>query len=456
MEKFLKEKIRRNIWKSSRRIGLVAFLLFLGLNMTKIQSTNSFFMDEMKASGSQVKAGYWIPVIHKSVSPEDPDGKDGFYRTTPCVTLSAEIQGEEKGIKIYYEFSKDGNPIDGGIEYNGECVEIPDGNPTHFQAQAVNENNSHWKSNIISRDFKVKTHAEDGDVVINEIMWMGSSQGDNDEWIELKNTTDQDIDLKNWKIYGAAGGSGHLQIDGKVDDNYIIPAQGFFLISKYGKNKSAIDVTPDLVKGSLDFDDDYADNGKVILQDTDGNVIDETPVASKDSWPKGKHGILVPGGLMHLSMERNDNDEDWHTCNPLAMNHGQLETMRSYWDEGITRLFNCGTPGNENLSKDDPETEDLKSLFKSEENNPTPVIEEEKNKNVEEPIAPVEQEPVIDQPEPEIPVETPIEPVEDNVPEVPAEEPAAPTETPVDAPREESMISNQNFFAKIVSILKIG
>jgi len=50
-----------------------------------------------------------------------------------------------------------------------------------------------------------------GDVVINELMWMGSTKGASDEWIELRNTTDSSIDISGWQITKwapAGGGSG--------------------------------------------------------------------------------------------------------------------------------------------------------------------------------------------------------------------------------------------------------
>ena len=37
-------------------------------------------------------------------------------------------------------------------------------------------------------------------MVINEIAWMGTNSSANDEWIELYNNTDNDIDLTDWQI----------------------------------------------------------------------------------------------------------------------------------------------------------------------------------------------------------------------------------------------------------------
>ncbi|MCF7876445.1 lamin tail domain-containing protein, partial [Candidatus Bipolaricaulota bacterium] len=48
--------------------------------------------------------------------------------------------------------------------------------------------------------------AEKGEVVINEIAWMGTDASSSDGWLELYNTTDKTFDLSSWSIYGADSG----------------------------------------------------------------------------------------------------------------------------------------------------------------------------------------------------------------------------------------------------------
>ena len=48
--------------------------------------------------------------------------------------------------------------------------------------------------------------ASAGDVVINEVAWMGTVDSTSDEWIEFYNTTDAAIDIANWSIQGADTG----------------------------------------------------------------------------------------------------------------------------------------------------------------------------------------------------------------------------------------------------------
>lgn len=174
-----------------------------------------------------------------------------------------------------------------------------------------------------------------GDVVINEIMWMGSTASSADEWIELKNMTNQAIPLTGWKLEKAGDGGTTLTIPtGKV-----IPANGYFLIANYGKSHatSALDVEADFITTSVELK--QSANGNIVLKTADNDVIDTALGAT--AWPAGSHGTL------EQSMERNDIPGDgtiaanWHTCVSGAANSAP------YWD---TTGPNFGTPKAPNLS----------------------------------------------------------------------------------------------------------
>jgi len=336
----------KTIFKSTSKILLTAFLLIASIYVGRIQGTNATFSTHADADGSTLSAGYWLPELTMMV--QGSDAGNGWYKTQPCVTLAANIHGATGGITIYYEFSNDGDPIAGGTKYtNGACIQIPDGNPTNFQAQAVNDANSNWKSNIVSESFKVYTAGQSGDVVINEVMWMGTKQSDDDEWIELRNTTDHDIDLSNWKILNGGNGSASLNIP----NGYTIKANSYFLILKKKWNETEVNLSGDLAKdeGLTNVAGMGLKNSgeQLTLQDEDKNTID---IAGKDSgWPAGWHGLLL-----HMSMERNKipgdgtKSSNWHTCISLKGNN------KTYWrHEG----FNFGTPGAVNLSENDPTDE---------------------------------------------------------------------------------------------------
>lgn len=169
-------------------------------------------------------------------------------------------------------------------------------------------------------------------VVLNEVMWMGSSVSEKDEWIELRNMTDEDIDISGWKIEGAVAGlKGHLQIP----NGYTIPANGYFLIAnKFNENENTdLKSEVNLRSTSINLNDDYVRNGILVLKDKKGNEIDKTEIALL--WPAG-----INRETKH-SMQRYSNPDDgWYSCeNPLCGSD-------IYWKSiGI----NFGTPGFLNL-----------------------------------------------------------------------------------------------------------
>lgn len=177
-----------------------------------------------------------------------------------------------------------------------------------------------------------------GSVVINELMWMGSTESTADEWIELRNTTNQDIDLSNWELENVtAGGSPLIIPSGKT-----IPANGFFLIVNYEPihpNSALKDTLAyDLKESNIQIDNNYQNNKAIILKDSYGNTIDSTPTPVSSNWPAGINGT---GSDPDRSMERNsDPSTGWQTCTNDACND------MTYWD---TEGSNYGTPKAANL-----------------------------------------------------------------------------------------------------------
>jgi hypothetical protein len=180
---------------------------------------------------------------------------------------------------------------------------------------------------------------QEGDVVINEIMWMGSTSSAADEWIELRNTTSGPINLKNWVITNAQDTS----TPDLVLPALTIPADGYLLISNYDSTdpQSMLNVVPDLVTTTIEF---VNTSEKLTLLDSTGKTIDQTPEPS-GNWVQGVNNSLKQ------SMERNDIPEsgldstNWHTCTDPLCND------TTYWD---TEGDNYGTPKDQNHSLGDP------------------------------------------------------------------------------------------------------
>lgn len=106
-------------------------------------------------------------------------------------------------------------------------------------------------------------------VIINEIFWSGSSLSYVDEFIELYNTTDEDINIGGWMITGAATNENNLLIP----TSSTIPALGFFVVANYlpDNEKSILNVEADLVTSSISLANSAA---RYILRNAEGQDID--------------------------------------------------------------------------------------------------------------------------------------------------------------------------------------
>ena len=67
--------------------------------------------------------------------------------------------------------------------------------------------------------------ANDRDVIINEVSWMGTTNSSYDEWIELYNTTSDSIDLNGWTLK-STDGTPNISLSGTIQ------AYGYFLLER--------------------------------------------------------------------------------------------------------------------------------------------------------------------------------------------------------------------------------
>ena len=100
------------------------------------------------------------------------------------------------------------------------------------------------------------------DAVINEVAWMGTEASYNDEWIELYNNTNQDINLDGWELK-AEDESLKINLAG------IIPANGFNILERTDDDTLPKILADLIYKGSL------GNSGENLkFYNSDGNLID--------------------------------------------------------------------------------------------------------------------------------------------------------------------------------------
>lgn len=143
-----------------------------------------------------------------------------------------------------------------------------------------------------------------GNVVINEIAWMGTGAATSDEWLELHNTTTTAIGLDGWTV-AAQDGIPTIHLSGSI------PANGFFLLERTDDTTIANIPADQIYTGAL------ANTGESLtLTDAEGAIID-TANADGGEWPAGDNSLRA-------SMER---------INPRA---GDVTTNWAA-NDGITR-----------------------------------------------------------------------------------------------------------------------
>lgn len=130
--------------------------------------------------------------------------------------------------------------------------------------------------------------AQPGDLVVNEVAWMGTEASATDEWIELFNPTSGAIDLTGWT----------LVMDGippVIALSGTIAAKGFFLLERTDDNTVKDVVADQIYTGAL------LNSGETLrLKDGFGNIIDTLDFAVT-GWPAGDNGN---NGDNKLTMER--------------------------------------------------------------------------------------------------------------------------------------------------------
>lgn len=171
--------------------------------------------------------------------------------------------------------------------------------------------------------------ASPGNVVFNELMWTGSFASSADEWIELRNTTDEAIDLSGWTITRLSEGEEKLML---TIEQGTIPPNGLFLIANYGPEheNSHLAVASDLISTAVSLS-----NSKLQIKLYDGPWDgDATLIDTADD------GIGAPAAgdnEAKCAMVRKDPVQDgavassWYTAE-----------IRSGWDPDTTEV---GTPG---------------------------------------------------------------------------------------------------------------
>lgn len=176
-------------------------------------------------------------------------------------------------------------------------------------------------------------------LMLSEIAWGGTAASSSDEWIEIRNASDETVRLAGWKVtFGDV-----VILLGEVGEDTIeatraVLEPGAFLLLERTDDAAVSDVPADvLYKGTL------SNSGMVIeLLDPEGNVADSVHPVEEGAWPAGGgSGADVPYCTMERALTgewtsndgtiRNGLDADGNPLNgtPGKINSAEIVVLRA-------------------------------------------------------------------------------------------------------------------------------
>lgn len=150
-------------------------------------------------------------------------------------------------------------------------------------------------TNIKECSFDTSQKPSHSKIIINEVAWMGTTNSANDEWIELKNISQANVDISGWQLLDK-----DEQIKITFPSGSKIPAGGFYLLER---NENAVaNIKADyLYTGNLKNSDEG-----LRFFDANCNLVDE--VLASPNW-------LAGDNTTKKTMERDLAGFGWHTSN---------------------------------------------------------------------------------------------------------------------------------------------
>jgi hypothetical protein len=146
------------------------------------------------------------------------------------------------------------------------------------QNQNIKKANTSNNQNKVFCSFETNKKPTYQGVIINEVAWMGTPNSSNDEWIELKNISTQEINISNWQLIDK---DNQIKINfSNLKNTKIKP--GEFIILERTDDSTLPNIPADLIYvGAL-----ANTNEGLRLFDANCNLIDE--VLANPNWPAGE------------------------------------------------------------------------------------------------------------------------------------------------------------------------
>ncbi len=183
-------------------------------------------------------------------------------------------------------------------------------------------------------------------VVINEVTWAGTTEGWRYEWVELFNSGGA-VDLTGWQIDNGASGNKTLVLSSGT-----IPASGYFLICR--KEMTGCD----LVETKMSLHNEYSSNGKLVLRDSSGGLIDSTPVTDSTTWSGGDNTTKQTMERTNTGWQTSANPNGTPRVTNSIAQAPEVPAVPLPTPQPPTNIPTTSTPSGSPLPRAEPEEED--------------------------------------------------------------------------------------------------
>ncbi|HRY62836.1 MAG TPA: lamin tail domain-containing protein, partial [Candidatus Paceibacterota bacterium] len=149
------------------------------------------------------------------LSCDDSLADDGCLLATTTVSVSWSSGAEDLD---YFRVTRDGET---STTTDTSLIFITENKTSHkISVEAVDKTGNF--SDSVSKTFKIFKNP----IIINEVAWGGTRGHSEDEWIELRNLSDETISIDGWKLLSKTDNSPNITLSGKISPN------GYYLIER--------------------------------------------------------------------------------------------------------------------------------------------------------------------------------------------------------------------------------
>jgi hypothetical protein len=171
----------------------------------------------------------------------------------------------------------------------------------------------------------------DTNIVINEIMYKCNDERDSEDWIELYNAGEKDMDISGWIMK-----DDNNEHSFTIPDNTILEKDGYLVLCR--ENEAFSENYPEILNYTGEFEFGLGENDMVRLFDKNGTLIDMVEYSYQSPWPGNSNGT---GYSLELNNPVLDNNraENWQSSYQKYGTPGEKNSVLVDTGEQNSNLF---------------------------------------------------------------------------------------------------------------------